>query len=216
MPIIGVVADAKNRTLTDTPKPELYTPGLGTYSNLSFRSEVTIVVRAQGDASSIARPLQKVIADVAPDAATYEVESLEDVVREAGARMSTTTKLMAAYAISAFLLAIAGVYAVLSYLVNQRRHELAVRRALGAPSSAILHLVTMESARVVGIGAILGILGAFLTARLLSGLLFGVGSIDPVVSTVVVIIVGIGAVGAAVVPALRAVRVDPNAALRSR
>jgi ABC-type antimicrobial peptide transport system permease subunit len=121
---------------------------------------------------------------------------------------------MTGYAAAAFILAIAGVYAVLTYLVSQRQHELAVRRALGATASDILRLVAHESVRVVGVGAIVGAFGAVLTARLLSGLLFGVGSFDPLVIAVVVLTAAVAATAAAIVPAFRAVRVDPVASLR--
>jgi putative ABC transport system permease protein len=214
MPIIGVVEDAKNRRLTETPRPELYTPGLGTWSSLAFRTEITIVARVQGDAMALAQPMQRMVASVAPDVATYEVVSLGDVVREAGSRMTTATRLMTGYAIAAFILAIAGVYAVLTYLISQRHRELAVRRALGASAPDILRLVAHESVRVVGVGAAAGAVGAVLSARLLSGLLFGVGSFDPAVISVVVGTAALAATVAAIVPALRAVRIDPIGSLR--
>jgi ABC-type antimicrobial peptide transport system permease subunit len=163
---------------------------------------------------AFAQPLQRVVAEAAPDVATYQVLSLGDVVREAGARMMTTTQLMTGYAIAAFVLAIAGVYAVLTYLVSQRQHELAVRRALGATAGDIFGLVARESVRVVGVGAAVGVAGALLTARLLGGLLFGVGVFDPAVVAVVVATAAVAATLAAVVPAFRAVRIDPVASLR--
>jgi ABC-type antimicrobial peptide transport system permease subunit len=215
MPIIGVVGDAKNRSLTESARPELYTPGLGTWSLLAFRSEITIVIRARSDAQSLAIPLQRAVAEVAPDVAVYQVMSLGEVVREAGERITTTTLLMSGYAVAAFLVAVAGVYAVLSYLVSQRQHELAIRRALGAPARAILRLVVAESAVVVAWGAIAGALGAYCTSRLLSGLLYGVSSFDPIVTFAVIIVSAIGAIGASVFPALSALRVDPATALRS-
>jgi predicted permease len=187
MPIIGVVADAKNRSLTEPSRPELYTPGLGTWSFLAFRTELTIVVRTRGDAMALAAPIRRVVRDAAPDISTYNVATLDDVIRSARARVITATQLMTGYAALALLLAVAGTYALLAYLVSQRRHELAVRLALGAT----------------------------LSSRLLSGLLYGVGRLDPLVTASVLVVTAAAGIVAALVPARRATRVDPGLALRS-
>lgn len=215
MPIIGVVADAKNRSLTEDPRPELYVPGLGSWTNLAFRTEITIVARARGDAAGLAGPLRRIVAEAAPDVATYNLASLEEIVRDATARMTTATRLMSGYAVAALLLALAGTYAVLSYLVTQRRRELAVRMALGATPRSIVTLVARESARLVGIGVVVGLLAAAASARLLAGLLYGVGSLDLTVVLAVVAAAGLAGLLAALLPARRATRVDPSHVLRS-
>lgn len=215
MPIVGIVGDATNRSVTDTPRPEFYTPGLGTWSALSFRSELTIVARTRGDASTLAAPIQRVVREVAPDVATYNVATLGDIVREARARMTTATRLMTGYAVAALLLAVAGTYALLAYLVSQRRQELAVRMAIGASREDIVRLVARESAILVGCGVVAGLFGAVLSSRLLGGLLYGVGSMDLPVTMAVVVLAGSIGVVAALIPARRASRVDPALALRS-
>ena len=216
MPIVGVVRDAKNRSVTEPPRPEFYVPGLGTYSFLAFRTEISIVARARGDAMTLVDPIRRVVRGAAPDIATYNISTLGDIVREARARMITATRLMSAYAVVALVLAIAGTYALLAYLVGQRRQELAIRLALGATAHDVARLVGRESARLVGLGALLGLLGAVVSSRLISALLFGVGTLDPVVVLVVLVLTAAAAVLAALVPARRASRVDPGLALRAQ
>jgi predicted permease len=215
MPIIGVVADAKNRSVTEPARPEFYTPGLGTWSFLAFRSELTIVVRTRGDAMALATPIRRVVRDVGPDISTYNLATLDDVIRTARARMIMATRLMTSYALLALLLAVAGTYALLAYLVSQRRHELAVRLALGASTRDLVELVGSECARLVGYGVVAGLAGALITSRLLSGLLFGVGTLDPVVTAGVLVVAAALGIVASLVPARRATKVDPGLALRS-
>jgi predicted permease len=215
MPIIGVVADAKNRSLTEPSRPEFYTPGLGTWSFLAFRTELTIVARTRGDAMALAAPIRRVVRDAAPDISTYNIATLDDVIRSARARVITATQLMTGYAALALLLAVAGTYALLAYLVSQRRHELAVRLALGASSRDLVQLVGGECARLVGWGTVAGLLGASLSSQLLSGILYGVGRLDPLVTASVLVVTAAAGVVASLVPARRATRVDPGLALRS-
>jgi predicted permease len=215
MPIIGVVADAKNRSLTEEPRPELYAPALGSWAMLALASEITIVARGRGEMAGLASQIERIVASAAPDVAVYGQASLEEVVREARARMIVVTRLMSGYAVAALLLAVAGTYAVLSYLVAQRRRELAVRMALGGTPGSIVVLVARESATLVGLGLGAGLLGAAALARLLAGLLYGVGVLDPWVVAGVVVSAGITGILAALLPARRATRVDPCVALRS-
>jgi putative ABC transport system permease protein len=215
MPIIGVVGDAKNRSVTEPSRPEFYTPGLGSWSFLAFRTELTIVARTRGDAMGLATPIRRVVREAAPDISTYNLATLDDVISAARARMTTATQLMSGYAVLALLLAVAGTYALLAYLVSQRRHELAVRLALGASSRDLAQLVGGECARLVGYGILAGLAGAVISSRLLSGLLFGVGALDPLVTAGVLVVAAAAGVAASLIPARRATRVDPGLALRS-
>jgi predicted lysophospholipase L1 biosynthesis ABC-type transport system permease subunit len=215
MPIVGVVADAKNRSLTEPAYPELYTPALGSRSTFALGSGMSFVVRARGNAMSLVGPLRPLVAELAPDVAVEQVVPMEQVVRESGARLTTTTRLMAWFAVAALLIALAGTYAVLSFLVVQRRNELAVRVALGATSGSIVRLVTREAAVLTGAGVITGVLGALASARLLSGLLYGVGSLEPMVLLAVSGLTAVAGAAASVLPARRALRADPCEALRS-
>jgi len=182
---------------------------------MAFQSEITLVVRAGGDPAVLAAPLRRLITAVAPDVAVYNLAPMEQIVHEARSRMTTVTRLMTGYAVVALLLAVAGIHAVLSFLVSQRRHELAVRLALGASPAAVVSLVAREGLLVAGAGLGLGLAGALAGARLLAGLLFGVGTLDPRVAALVVASVGVAAVAAGYLPAVRAARVDPGRALRA-
>ncbi|MEO8032459.1 MAG: FtsX-like permease family protein, partial [Gemmatimonadota bacterium] len=214
MPIVAVVADARNRSLTDEPRPELYLPGLGSWASMGFATEITIVVRASGDPLALAGPIRRIITEAAPDIAIYNQFTLDAIVQDAGARMAITTRLMSGYALAALLLALAGTYAVLSFLVTQRERELAVRIALGAKPAEIVKLVGRESLLVVGAGILIGLAGALSSARLLAGLLYGVGPFNLGVLGLVVLGAVFTGIAGAMVPAWRATRIDPIVALR--
>ncbi|MEO5798355.1 MAG: ABC transporter permease [Gemmatimonadales bacterium] len=215
MPIVGVVAEAKNRSLTEEARAEFYTPGLGSYSNLSFRSEITIVARSRGDALALVAPIRRIVSAAAPEVAIYNVFTMDEIVRDASSRMAATTRLMSGYAVTALLLSLAGIFAVLSYLVTQRKQELAVRMALGASPRDIVTLVARESVLLVGGGAVIGLAGAVATAQLLHGLLYGVGVLN--LSAVLLVVVSAVLTGfvATLLPARRASLADPSTALRS-
>jgi hypothetical protein len=214
MPIVAVVGDAKNRSLTEDPRPELYVPGLGTWANMAFQSEISLIVRSGVDPRATIASMRRVVAEVDPEVPTYEIHSLREIVRGARAQMETATQLMSAYAIAALLLAVAGTYAVLSFLVAQRRRELAVRLALGASPGEIVSLIARESGAMIGLGLIGGLAGAVVLAKLISRLLYGVGALDAGVVILVATIAGGAGVVAAVLPARRAAQVDPCVALR--
>jgi putative ABC transport system permease protein len=215
MPIVAVVSDAKNRALTDPPRPELYLPALGSWASFSLRSGMSIVARTPGDAMRLASPIRTAIRSSAPDVAIARIVSLGEIVRDAQVRSVTATRLISWYAAAALLIAMSGTYAVLAYLINQRRRELAVRRALGAPARAMVGLVARESATLIGLGVLVGVVGTAASRRLLSGLIYGVGSLDVGVLGLVVSMAIAAGVVAAIVPIQRALGADPCEALRS-
>jgi ABC-type antimicrobial peptide transport system permease subunit len=125
------------------------------------------------------------------------------------------TALLVVFAVVALLLAVAGVYGVMAYTVNQRVPEIGLRVALGAAPGDVLGLVLREGGVLIGIGLTVGAALSYAGAQFISGLLFGVSARDPIVFAVVSAIVALAALGACLIPGRRALRVDPLLALRS-
>jgi ABC-type antimicrobial peptide transport system permease subunit len=136
------------------------------------------------------------------------------VTSEGTARYRFRAVLIAAFAGLALLLAMAGVFGVQAYLVQQRRREFGVRLALGASPRSILALVARNAGRLVGAGLLAGLVAAAVLSRAISAFLFGVEPFDPVTFAAVTMVVGVAAVIASAVPAVRATRVDPAVAFR--
>jgi ABC-type antimicrobial peptide transport system permease subunit len=125
-----------------------------------------------------------------------------------------TTTLLVAFAVSAIFLAIVGLYGVLAYQIGQRRHEIAIRMALGAPRELVIRGVLIRGLQLVSIGIILGVTAAYFGARLLASLVYGVGVADPTTFLIAAVVVAIVAMAATSIPALGITRLDPLTALR--
>ena len=123
--------------------------------------------------------------------------------------------LLGTFALLALVLASVGIYGVLSYAVAERSREMGIRRALGARDGQVVGMVVGEGMRLVVIGVVAGVAAAFLSTRLMRGLLYGVGAGDPMTFVVVTLVVGMVALVASYLPARRAARVDPTEALRA-
>jgi ABC-type antimicrobial peptide transport system permease subunit len=117
--------------------------------------------------------------------------------------------MLSAFAVFALILAIVGVYGVISHLVAQRAHDIGVRMALGAPQKSILFMVLRQRMELAGAGVVLGLLGAAAATRVMAGLLFGVGTLDVITFSAVSMLLLTTALLASYIPALRATRVDP-------
>jgi ABC-type antimicrobial peptide transport system permease subunit len=125
------------------------------------------------------------------------------------------TGLVSAFALVALLLAAVGLYGMLAYLVALRRREIGIRVAVGGSRAAVLRLVFLEGMRMVGVGVVLGLVGGAVASVLLRGLLFGVSPADPAALIGATLVLVAAAAAAALLPALRAVRVSPLEALRA-
>jgi len=139
---------------------------------------------------------------------------MDELVEQETGGQRFTTVLLTAFAAGGLILAIVGIYGVVSFLVTQRKQELAVRMAIGATRTAVLWHVLMQSLGMATIGAILGLLGAAAAQRLTSGLLFGISSMDPITfATSTVFLLAVAAMASAI-PAARVLRIDPARTLR--
>ncbi len=217
--VVGLVHDAVQGQWSAAPDPEIYVPYLQSREHLTASggqiAYLTLVARARGDAASLAPTLRGIVHDLAKDVSVSEVQTVEHAVGQALAQPRFYLVLLATFALVALLLAAAGVYGVMSYAVSGRTREIGVRIALGASRRQVLGLVIGQSMTVVGVGAAVGLVGAFVLTRLMARLLYGVGPGDPVAFLAALFVLALVALAASYLPARRAARIDPLVALRS-
>ena len=176
---------------------------------------MALVVRSEGaDPNSLAPAVRGEVSALDKDLPVYNVRAMGDIVDEALSPKRLTMSLMAFFALGALALAAVGLYAVMSYTVAQRTHEIGIRLALGAQARDILRLVVGQGLLLVTVGLALGLAGALALTRVMSSILYGVSATDPLVFGVVAAVLAVAATLACYVPARRATKVDPMTALR--
>jgi putative ABC transport system permease protein len=207
--VVGVIADVRHNGLDRGIQPELYRP----YTQAAWPF-MTVVVRTASAPAAFASAVKRALLTIDPDQAASGVATMEEVVRDSLGPRRLPTVLLATFGILALSLAAVGISGVVSYSVAQRTHEIGIRMALGARPVEVLDLVVRRSMgwTLAGVGA--GIAASFGLTRLLTGLLFGVRPMDPLVLGAAALVVAGVALLASYVPARRATRVDPIAALR--
>ncbi|MEW5917807.1 MAG: ABC transporter permease [Gemmatimonadota bacterium] len=207
--VIGVAGDMRDWALTDEPTYSVYLPVYG-----ASISPGNLVVHTSLSPGTLVPMLRSVLAELDPTVPISGATTLDDTVGDSIAARRFTMLLLAALALVALMLALAGIYGVLSYAVSQRRSEMGVRIALGASKRSVLGLVMLQGMRPVIIGLGVGILGAFALSRFMTTLLFGMTPADwPTYVAVATLLTG-AAVLACYVPARNALRVDVTATLR--
>jgi putative ABC transport system permease protein len=216
--IVGVVEHVNHYGLNaaEPVVPQLYYPFKQTPEQYlgEVLSGVHVVARAAGDPAALAPPVRRESRAVDPAQPLYRVRTMEDVVAESISTQRLSATLLAFFAAVALLLAGVGIYGVMSYAVTQRRHEIGVRMALGARPRDVLRLVVGQGMALTLVGLAVGLAGAFALTRVLSSLLYGVSATDPFVFLTVPFALAAVALAANLVPARRAMRVDPLVALR--
>jgi putative ABC transport system permease protein len=208
--IVGVVGDVKHLGLEEVEVPMFYTPHTQQPSYHTMR----VVVRADADAAGLARLIRTELTQMDSEVPLSQVSTLSSALDGSVAEPRMRATLLGLFAAMAMALAAIGVYGVVSYLVGQRTQEIGVRRALGARAVDVLNMLVREAMRpvVIGIGA--GVAAAFGLTRALSSMLFGVSSTDVTTYVVACSVLAIAALVASVVPARRALGVDPITAVR--
>jgi predicted permease len=210
MKIIGVVGDVRQRGPDREPMPECYMP----YEQHGFNGPaLSLVVRTAGDPNALAQTLRRLAHESNPEA-PMKFTTMEAMLAENVAAPRFRTVLFAAFGGLAVCLAMAGVYGVVAYAVGQRTNEIGVRMALGASTGGVVRLVLRQGLALAGIGLGLGLAASMAGTRLLRSMLFQVQPNDPWVYIAVAAIVGVVTLVAGCVPASRAARIDPVAALR--
>jgi len=207
--VIGVVKTGKYRTIGEDPRPFMYHP-----YDQNYVPRMHLIVRTAGDSAGVLRGMRRVMQELDPHLALYDVETLQQLMLLPLFPAHAAGLLLGAFGSLALLLAIGGLYGVMSYLVAQRTREVGIRMALGARAGDILRLVVGNGMRLALIGIALGLAGALAVTRLLSSLLYGIRPTDFVTFALVSLALTGVACLASYVPARRATTLDPMAALR--
>jgi predicted permease len=220
--VIGIAKDAKQDSWTDKATPEVY---LAAFQNHDYLGDsgseaskhmnyITLVARSAGNPATVASAMKGATWSFDRNLPISQVVTMDGVVADANAPARFEMLLLTIFAVVALVLAAVGIYGVISYSAARRTHEIGVRISLGATRADVLLLVLWQGMWLAFLGSLTGIAGALLISRLMTKLLYGVQPTDP--ATFVTVAAGLGAVAvmACYVPARRAMRVDPMAALR--
>ena len=207
--IVGVAGNVRQYRADQEPVPITYAPTTGSPSRAQ-----NLMIRTTGDPMSIAGSVRAALQSLDPSLPVSPPRTLDDVVGASLTQRRFNMTLLIVFAAIALVLAIAGIYGTVAYSVAQRTQEIGIRVALGATSREILGLVLYGSLKPVIAGLAIGIVAAFGLTRLLSGLVYGVSTTDPVTFISLPLLLGVVAFLAGLFPALRASRIDPLEALR--
>jgi putative ABC transport system permease protein len=209
--IVGVVGDVKHLGLAEAEVPMFYTP----HGQQPSYHTMTFVLRGDASPVSLAPVVRRVLSEMDPEVPLYQVRTLDQVVSASVADVRLRVTLLSLFAVLAGLLASVGVYGVVAFIVSQRTHEVGVRMALGAGPGEVLRLVVSQGLRPVMAGIVLGLVGAFASSRHIASMLFGIAVDDVTTYVMASLVLTAAALAATLVPARRAVRVDPAVALRA-
>jgi putative ABC transport system permease protein len=207
--VVGVAGDVHLQSLDREPRATIWFPMVQQTENSTH-----IALRVKGDPMSYAPLLARELAAMDPNAPLVEPRPMTDWTADVTASRRYPMILLALLAGLALVLAAVGLYGVLAYFVGERTREIGVRRALGAPKGTVVGLVLGQGARLVGAGLVIGGIAAIWGTRFLRGLLYEIGTGDPgAIAGAVLVLAAVG-LGASLLPALRAARVDPAVTLR--
>jgi putative ABC transport system permease protein len=206
--VVGIVADTRRAGVEHPVRTESYHP----YTQ--DPGSMTILIRTAGEPTAIAPALRAAVRELDPDQPLARVAPMEDLIDGQTAARRFNTGLIGAFGAAAITLTAIGLYSLLAYLVALRRHEMAVRLAIGGSRSHVVGLIVRHVSWLVGIGMSLGLAGALTAARSMRSMLFGIEPWDPLSQGVTIALLGAVAVAAAWIPARRAMRVDPATVLR--
>jgi predicted permease len=206
--VVGVVSEVKYAGLDKPDDGTVYT-SMGTGGLSRF-----LVVRTQGDPLAVTPSLQQIVRDLDPAAPLSNVATVDNLIDQSLQQPQTLSRLIASFALVALLLSIVGIYGVMGYYVQQSRKEISIRMALGGSAGDVLKLVVGQGMQVVGAGVVVGLMTALAMSRLVASLLFGVGAADPATFALVSVALVVMALAACLLPARRAIRIQPASVLR--
>jgi predicted permease len=207
--VVGVISDTKEYSAEKEPPIAVYYP-----AEQVIARNMYLVIRTTSDPVPMTAAIVKEIQAVDPEMPVYDVGSMDQRLYGSLARQRFSMFLLGVFALIALILAAIGVYGVMAYSVSQRTQEIGVRIALGARPDAILRLVIRQALILAALGIAIGLIGAFALTRVMSGLLFGVSATDLLTFVITSLLLGSIALMASYIPARRAAKVDPIAALQ--
>ena len=207
--VVGVVPGFMTRRIGEVDGPFVFIP----VAQIP-RFYMTLMIRTTYDSTELAPTIRRIVQEIDPQLPLYAVQTLQRHIEGGTFAQRAAASMLSVFGGLALLLAAVGTYGVVAYNVSQRTRELGVRMALGAQPKHIMQLIMGGGAGMIGIGAILGLAGAFVVARLLAPLLIGVTSTDYAALAGSVILLTLAALTACYLPTRRAMRIDPNVALR--
>jgi predicted permease len=208
--IVGVVGHAAHEGLDADPRVQVY----GSYRQFPGQHGMYVVARGSGDPNALVPGLREAVRKLDPQLPLAQVATMEQLIADSMGQRRMSLILLAVFALMALLLAATGVYGVMAEVVGQRTRELGVRMAMGASRAAVLSMVFRQGMTLVSIGVVVGLGGSLAISRVLKSQLFGITPRDPTTYAAVVGVLLASAALATLVPALRALRVDPAHALR--
>jgi len=216
MAIVGVVVDQKSNNLREAVKPTFYVPYEQSLQDMqgARMPRAMFFVRANAGIDALSSSLRSTVAQLDGSLPVYRLRSMDSVVADSVYTDRLISALSTAFGVFALLLTAVGLYGVIAYLVTRRTAEIGIRMALGAKRRDIVGLVLREVVLLAIAGAAAGLAGAAVAGRAIESQLFGVRPLDPLVLTAAPAILGLVALGAAFLPALRATRIQPLQALR--
>jgi putative ABC transport system permease protein len=207
--IVAVVRNTVVGNIGEEPQPVVYLPLTQNYSPFA-----TLQVRTSGRSEALISTVRAQVQSLDSNLALTNVQTIGDLISQGLWAPRMGAAMLAVFGALALILAVVGVYGVLSYSVNQQTREIGIRMAMGAQTSRVLSLVVGQGMRLAAAGLALGLLVAFAAMRLLGSLLFGVSAHDPLTFAAVSLVLALAAVLACYIPARRATKVDPIIALR--
>jgi putative ABC transport system permease protein len=208
--IVGVIGDVRGYGLDVPPRPEMYWP----VAQSGSPSALAIVVRTQGDPRAQLAPVRAAMIEVDRAQPIFGLQTVEQLVAASMGQRRFTLTLMLVFGLLALVLAAVGIYGVMAYTVAQRTREIGIRVALGARPAAVLGMVMGNGMKLVAIGTAIGTAAALALTRAASSLLYGISSADATTYLAIAAVLAAVALAATILPARRAMRVDPMRALR--
>jgi predicted permease len=207
--VVGVTAPVRAARVSDSDLPHVFL----SYNVMPV--EPWLIVQTHRRAAEVAPQIRRVVEALGTNRPVVDIKAMQDYVDASIADTRFTMLVLTAFGAASLLLAGIGMYGTLAYLISQRTQEFGVRMALGATAAGVMAMVAKEGAWLAGAGAAVGLAAALAVAGTLRGLLYGVAPTDATTVVGVAALIGLGAMAAASVPAWRAARVDPTAALRA-